>query len=89
MKHAGADALDALEDVLIAVRTRGDLKEKKRGIFYFKSKSFLHFHEDSAGLFADLSGFDRLPVNTPGERQVLLACIETALEPITTAPKHA
>jgi hypothetical protein len=33
MKHAGKDALDALEALLVQIRRRGDLKEKKRGVF--------------------------------------------------------
>ena len=44
------------------------LKEKKRGVWYRKSKAFLHFHEDPAGIFADLKHddgiFHRFPVNT-------------------------
>ena len=56
--------------------------EKRPGIFYRKSKSFLHFHEDRAGLFADLSvgdDFNRYPVNTRREWKVLLAAIDRAI----------
>jgi hypothetical protein len=53
MKHATAPALDRLEPLLAKVRRHGRLKEKSRGVFYFKSKAVLHFHEDPAGLFAD------------------------------------
>ena len=84
MKHAGPATLDALEEVLVALRARAELKEKKRGIFYRKPTAFLHFHEDKAGLFADLKGFDRLPVNAPEERKALPACVASALEPVTT-----
>jgi hypothetical protein len=87
MKHAGATALDALEDLLVAVRAFPELREKKRGIFYRKSKSFLHFHEDPAGLFADVTGLDRLPVNTPEERQALIAGVAGVLEGSTVAPR--
>ncbi|HEV2098283.1 MAG TPA: hypothetical protein VGR45_05085 [Stellaceae bacterium] len=58
------------------------IKEKKLGIFYRRSKSFLHFHEDPMGLFADLSAgtdFDRFPVNTKQEWKALLAAIDGAL----------
>ncbi len=34
MKHAGQDALDALEELLVAIRQHKSLKEKRRGIFY-------------------------------------------------------
>jgi len=66
MKHAGAQALDALEPVLDQLRKIDGLKEKNRGTFYRKSKAFLHFHEDPAGFFADLKkgdDFVRLRVN--------------------------
>jgi hypothetical protein len=71
MKHAGDEALDALEPLLTDIRALGGLKEKKRGVFYRKSKAFLHFHEDPAGLFADLlcDGVrTRLCVTSPAER---------------------
>jgi hypothetical protein len=83
MRHARADALDGLEEVLAAVRERTELTERKRGIFYRKSTAFLHFHEDPAGLFADVKvgkAFQRLPVNTDEERQALLAIVARSLE---------
>jgi hypothetical protein len=54
VKHASEQALDALEDVLEQIRKQERLKERKRGVFYKGSVAFLHFHEDPAGLFADL-----------------------------------
>lgn len=83
MKHAGQAALDALEDLLERIRTVPGLKEKQRGIFYRKSSACLHFHEDPAGLFADLRAaneFQRLPVNTRAERQALLAALRAAID---------
>ena len=82
MKHAGPSALDTLEPLLVSLRGVAGLKEKSRGIFYRRGKSFLHFHEDPAGLFADLScGTEtlRLPVNTPRQHQKLLAQINALL----------
>jgi hypothetical protein len=82
MKHAGAGALDALSDLLESLRTRTPLVEKRPGIFYVKGKAFLHFHEDRAGLFADLrEGGDwlRLPVNSPDERAKLLALVDATI----------
>jgi hypothetical protein len=90
MKHAGEGTLQQLSDLLDQIRQRPGLKEKKLGIFYRKSKSFLHFHEDPAGMFADVSAgerFHRYPVNTAKERRALLAAIDRALksaDPITT-----
>jgi hypothetical protein len=82
MKHAGATALDQLSDLLEAVRTRDGLREPRPGIFYRKGKAWLHFHEDKAGLFADLrtgAEFERFRVSNPGERATLLALIDRAL----------
>ena len=75
MKHARDAALDSIEPVLIELRHLSDLQEKKRGVFYKKSIAFIHFHEDPAGIFADLrrgSEWLRVPVNTPADRRRLL-----------------
>jgi hypothetical protein len=82
MKHAGTEALRQLSDLLEQIRQRQGLKEKKLGIFFCKSKAFLHFHEDPAGLFADVGfgdDFERHPVNTKKEWQALLSAIDRAL----------
>jgi hypothetical protein len=83
MKHATAAALEGLSDLLTQIRMKDGIKEKKPGIFYRRSKSFLHFHEDPVGLFADLNSgtdFDRYPVNIKPEREALLAAIDRALK---------
>ena len=83
MRHARAATLDALEDILTALRGHEELRERKRGIFYRKSTAFLHFHEDPAGLFADLrvgGAFERFPVNTPRERRALRTRVARMLE---------
>lgn len=83
MKHAGQNALDQLETLLEEIRKRDGIKERKRGIFYHRSSAFLHFHEDPAGLFADIrySGgdFDRYPVNNAVERRELISRLDAAL----------
>jgi hypothetical protein len=82
MKHAGTQTLQRLSDLLDQIRQRPGLKEKKLGIFYRNAKSFLHFHEDPAGTFADLTvgeTFDRYPVNTAKECKALLAAIDRSL----------
>lgn len=71
MKHATAAALDRLEPLLRGLRELPGLTEKSRGVFYRKSKAFLHFHEDADGLFADIRranrGFERYRVETEDE----------------------
>jgi hypothetical protein len=76
MKHAGAAALDQLEPLLEQIRAISGLKERSRGVFYLRSKAFLHFHEDPAGLFADLRtadgrDFERLKVDEPEGQRAL------------------
>jgi hypothetical protein len=84
MKHAGSGALDALEPMLAELRKLDGPKEKKRGVFYLKSRAFLHFHEDPAGLFCDVrldprDDFTRRAVNTQQERGTLLKEVRAAL----------
>jgi hypothetical protein len=78
VRHAGRDGLDQVEPFLEQLRTLSGLVERKRGVFYRKSKAFLHFHEDGSGLYADvkLTGdFERFRVETDEERDFLLARI--------------
>ncbi len=76
MKHATAAALDRLEPLLAELRELPVLREKSRGVFYRKSSTFLHFHEDPAGLFADIrradGEFDRHRVETDDERTAFI-----------------
>ena len=83
MKHATASALDQLEPLLLRLRGLPGMTEKKRGIFYRKSVSFLHFHEDPTGLFADLREPDghsaRMKVDTSQQQDVLVAAVRALL----------
>jgi hypothetical protein len=83
MKHAGLAILGRLEALLESLRAVPGLIEKKPGIFYLKSKAYLHFHEDAAGIFADvrLAGddFERFAVNTRQEQDALLKRVELAI----------
>ena len=82
MKHAGAGALESLGEVLESLRRRMPLVEKRPGIFYVRGKAFLHFHEDRAGIFADVRDrgeWRRFPVNTAAECAMLLAVVDDCL----------
>jgi hypothetical protein len=75
MKHAGPEALDRIEPILARLRKLDGLREKSRGTFYRGTSAFLHFHEDPAGMFADLKvggEFVRMPANTRGEIGALI-----------------
>jgi hypothetical protein len=82
MKHATHGTLDLLDGLLDELRRLSGLKEKSRGAFYRKSGAFLHFHEDPAGLFADLKeGGDwvRYAVNTKAEQKRLAVRVRVTL----------
>ena len=83
MKHISSEELDKLEGLLAELRKREGLKEKKRGVFYRKSRAFLHFHEDPAGLFVDVRlgpfDFDRFSVNSRADWKSLLTKIDACL----------
>ncbi len=86
MKHAGAEALDRLEPLLTQIRAIDGVTEKGRGVFYLKSRAFLHFHEDPTGLFADIRGpdgvdFDRLRVDTVEGARALVDQLALRLAP--------
>jgi len=79
MRHATDSGLDAVEGLLVRLRTVAGLVEKKRGVFYRGGRAFLHFHEDPAGMFADarLDGeaFARFRVTTDKEQAALFSRI--------------
>jgi hypothetical protein len=83
VRHATPAALDQLESLLLELRRLGLLREKKRGTFYRGSNAFLHFHEDPAGLFADVrlggADFARRRVSTQAEQRALVAAVRRAL----------
>lgn len=82
MKHAKDEHLDKLEPLLEALRHVAALTEKKRGVFYRKSKAFLHFHDDPSGLYADCrldTEFERFRVSTRAEQRVLLERVRAAI----------
>lgn len=82
MKHAGPETLAALADLVSAVRARGGLKEPRPGVFYRKGRAWLHFHEDEAGLFADLrvaDEWERFRVSEPQERAEFIAVIDRSV----------
>ncbi len=82
MKHASEVALTTIEPLLKEFRKLEGLRERRPGVFYRKSSAFLHFHEDRAGMFADVRGGDgwiRLPVNSASEKQEFVRLVEKAL----------
>jgi hypothetical protein len=79
VRRARAEALDKLEPFLERLRAVPGLVEKTRGVFYLRSKAFLHFHEDPSGMHADVRlgpEFTRVRAETAEERDDLLARIQ-------------
>jgi hypothetical protein len=85
MKHANAETLGRLERLLVELRALPTLIERKPGIFYRRSSAFLHFHEDSSGVFADvkLDGktFERFAVNSVAEQNGLMKAVKGSARP--------
>jgi hypothetical protein len=84
VRHARDDALDSLEPVLVALRGLPQLTERSRGTFYKRSQAFVHFHEDPAGLFADVrlvpgGEFTRMRVTTKTEQRAFISAVRSAL----------
>jgi hypothetical protein len=84
VRHARSDTLDELEPLLAELRALPGIRERTRGAFYRGSSGFLHFHEDPAGLFADVKlekggAFKRVEVTTATQRARLLGQVRAAL----------
>jgi hypothetical protein len=84
VRHARAEDLVVIEPVLAEIRRHPELTERSPGTFYKKSQAFLHFHEDPAGLFADVrlspSGdFTRMRVSTKAEQRAFMSAVRKAL----------
>jgi hypothetical protein len=83
MKHASAPALALLEPLLGELRAMPLLAERSAGCFYRKGSAFLHFHEDPAGLFADIKRngkhFERHRVSSPVEQASFLALVRASV----------
>jgi len=82
MKHAGGEVLEQLEGLLSELRTIDGLREKRPGVFYYRTKAQLHFHEDGDDLYADLRQSDvfvRLRVNTARERTLVVTRLRRQL----------
>jgi len=87
VKHAGAAALDRLSPLVQGIRDIGALRERSRGVFYLRSRAFLHFHEDPAGLFADLRSangdFERFQVDADASMRGVIDLVKRRVAELT------
>src|SRR5437588_7215014 len=86
MRHPRDGELDRMAPLLEQLRTIDGLVERKTGVFYRRSKAFLHFHVDGDDFYADvrLDGgtFDRMRVTTRSEQRALVATVRRAVAPL-------
>lgn len=84
MKHAGPETLTELETLVATLRLLPGLVERRPGVFYRSAKAFLHFHDDPAGIFADVrldgAAFERFRVSSIQERAQFLDEVRRALK---------
>ena len=84
MRHITPARLGSIEPLLVELRAIDGLVERTPGAFYFKSRGFLHFHEDGDDLYADVKlrgdTFDRERATTKREQQRLVAAVRRAVK---------
>lgn len=83
MRHITPARLGTIEELLVRLRGIDGLVERSPGVFYVRSRAFLHFHEDGDDVYADVrltgDGFDRRRVTTRREQQSLVAAIRRVM----------
>ena len=67
--------LDCIAPLLELLRAYPALREVRPAVFHLDGRDFIHFHEEAAGVFADVrlaKGQVRMPVSTQSEQAELL-----------------
>jgi len=83
MAHTKPADLKDLEQELSELRSLPGLKEKSPGIFYFKSVSFLHFHDKDGKRWADVKVdgcWNKLPVDFRASTAAKAKFLKAALD---------
>lgn len=79
MKQTARDRIASLLEVL---RAYPALREVRPTVFHLNDRNFLHFHDESDGIFADVrltKGFVHMPVSSRSEQAELLERIDETL----------
>ena len=83
MRHITPARLPDIDRLLGELRSVDGLQERTPGVFYVRSRAFLHFHEDGDDIYADVrldgDDFDRRLVTTRREQQALVSTVRRAL----------
>ena len=77
------EAIETLAMLLNFLRSYEILSEVRPTNFHFNGKGFIHFHDASDGLWADIFLFKcplRMPANTASEQAEVIGTIEPTLE---------
>ena len=84
MKALKASTLHSLNPLLDVLRAHPALREVRPAEFALDDKDFVHFHEDSDDVFADVclkeEGRVHMPVSSPAEQAEFLERIDRTLE---------
>jgi len=83
VRHATEEDLDHVETLLVQLRKFKQLRERKRGYFSWRSRAFLHFHEDTGDIYVDVKldrEFERMKVSGPADQAEFLARVRRTLE---------
>lgn len=84
MKALKASTLHSLNPLLDVLRAHSALREVRPAEFALDDKDFVHFHEDSDAVFADVrlkgEGRVHMPVSSPAEQAEFLERIDRTLE---------
>jgi len=83
MRHATPQDLERIAPLLHDPRSLVGLTERTPGVFYHRSRAFLHFHGHPDGIFADVrlrgDEFERMPVSSRGAQAALLRRVRRTL----------
>jgi len=85
MRHITPGRLATIEPLLERLRGVDGLVERSTGVFYRRSRAFLHFHEDGDDIYADVrlggDDFDRRRVSTAREQDALVTAVRRVAHP--------
>ncbi len=84
MRHATPEALERIGGLLAQLREVTGLVERRPGLFSWRSRAFLHFHEEGTDTFADVrldpaEDFVRFRVTTAKEQTAFLRQVRRAV----------
>jgi hypothetical protein len=78
-----SSTLEGLKPLLDVLRAHPALRELRPAEFYLDDRSFVHFHEEPEGVFADVlftKGRVHMPVSSAAEQGELLERVDQVLE---------